>query len=545
MLSDFLRWNQALFFIEALLVLALFQLHFRTTAIETFLTRFSRHRFAPVAVGVFALALRAAVLPVEPVPSPAVHDEFSYLLAADTFAHGRLTNVTHPLWEHFETFHEDQRPTYMSMYPPLQGLVLAAGQVLTGSAFAGVWLSTGVLCAILCWALQGWFPPRWALLAASIAAMRLATFSYWDNSYWGGTVAAIGGALVFGALPRLLRSSRVRDALLAALGAAILANTRPYEGLVFCLGIAAVAVWQIRRLRLRAILPPACALLVCAGALMAYYDWRLYGNPATMPYMVNRQTYGGAPYFVFLPPRPPVIYRHAAMQEFYQVWERGAYDAARTAKGFLLNSGEKLYWWWSFFVGPVLTIPLLAFFWTWKSQRSRILLFLLAVVASASVIVNFFQPHYVAPATVLFYAAILQGMRAMNRKLPQAVKVIPIVCIAMIAVRAGLALTSLPPDLSSPKTWARSSHIPLGRETVRSRVLEDSDQNLVIVHYGPAHDIHAEYVFNDADIDASPIVWARDMGPERNDELLRYYASRKVWWLNVDADARLFAYPPP
>lgn len=40
---------------------------------------------------------------------------------------------------------------------------------------------------------------------------------------------------------------------------------------------------------------------------------------------------------------------------------------------------KKLYWAWSFYVGPVLTLPLLALIWTWRSRRTRILLFLAAL----------------------------------------------------------------------------------------------------------------------------------------------------------------------
>lgn len=106
-----------------------------------------------------AFVSSAAVSLLVRFPEPESHDEFSYLLSAGTFTHGRVSNPTHPLWMQFESFHVIQQPSYASKYAPAQGLFLAIGQVTGGHPVVGVWLSAALACAGLYWMLLAWAPP--------------------------------------------------------------------------------------------------------------------------------------------------------------------------------------------------------------------------------------------------------------------------------------------------------------------------------------------------------------------------------------------------
>lgn len=161
-----------------------------------------RRTWAIVLVALVAFGGDALVSRWKP-PLPVAPDEFSYLLGADTFASGRVTNPTPAQWEQFETPEVLVRPSYQSKYPPGQALFLAAGQRLAGSPLAGVWLSSALACAALCWMLQAWVGETWALYGALLAAFQLAFFGHWAQSYWGGMVAALGGALLYGAVRRI------------------------------------------------------------------------------------------------------------------------------------------------------------------------------------------------------------------------------------------------------------------------------------------------------------------------------------------------------
>src|SRR6267143_1131112 len=90
---------------------------------------------------------------------------------------------------------------------------------------------------------------------------------------------------------------------------------------------------------------------------------------------------------------------------------------------------------------------------------------------------------------------------------------------------------------SQAAAWRRGN---LERAAIMHGVENLPGRHLVIVRYGPDHDLDQEWVYNAADIDGAKVVWARDMGDWRNEELLQYFRDRHLWRLNADqSPARL------
>jgi hypothetical protein len=519
----------------------------------------SRRRLSVLFVWISALLIRVALLPIEPIPQPTIHDEFSYLLMSDTFARGRVANPAHPLWVHFESFHINQKPTYISKYPLAQGLFLAAGQRILGSPFWGVWLSVGLMCAAICWMLQGWLRPSWALVGGLLAVIRLGSFSYWANSYFGGAVAALGGALVLGALPRLKKSQGVTDSVLMGIGFGLLANSRPYEGLVFSLPIAAallIWVWRSRQLDSRTrvkVLAPLALVLITTACAMLYYFWRTTGNAFLTPYQVNQEAYDPVPPFLWQSLRAAPQYHHAEMQKFYLGWQMPAYEYIR-AHFFEVTLWRILYS-CLFFLGPSLMFPLIVLISMVPARELLrgiysnfgFLTLVLAVSAFGMLWPVYFGPHYVAPLTCLIYALIvlaMQTVRHRTRRGVAMVRIVPVTCVAMLLLRATGSALGLSTPGQLPLTWC-SPHLyaAKSRASVSAKLDVMEGRQLAIVRYDPDHNPAVDWVYNDADIDSSKLVWARDMGAQ-NEELIQYYKNRQVWLVEPDTSPpRISRYP--
>jgi hypothetical protein len=396
------------------------------------------------------------------------------------------------------------------------------------------------MCSAITWMLQGWMPPGWALLGGMLAVLRLGILSYWMNGYWSGSVVALGGAVVLGALPRMKKRARVTDAILMAIGLALLANSRPYEGLIFSLPIAAaLAIWMFGKsgpafsVSFSRVVLPMVLVLAASGAGMGYYYWRVTGSPFRMTYQVNRETYATAPYFLWESPRPEPAYLHEVMRDFYR-WELARFEEYRTLGGAASLTWDKVVGSWKFYCGPLFTIPLLAFPWLWRDRKMRFPLIAGAFFLLGLAVETWTMPHYVAPATGLIYLLLLQSMRHLRlwrRRGQQTgvalVRAIPAIACAMVLLRVGAAAahTQIEP------AWPRGN---LDRVAIVRQLEATPGRHLVLVSYGPHHDVDWEWVYNAADIDGAKVVWARDMGTRDNQELLTYFHDRQVWRLNGD-----------
>jgi hypothetical protein len=519
--------------------------------IEGVVSRFARRKALSVGV-VFlgVIALRLLALPFLPVPVPGIHDEHSYLLMADTFAHGRLANPPHPMWVSFETFHVNWFPTYSSMYPPGQGIVLAMGEVL-GRPWIGVLLSMGAMCAAIVWMMQGWMPARWAMLGGALAALKFGVAGYWVNSYWGGAVAAIGGALVLGALARIVKRASVGHALLLGLGVAILANSRPYEGFLLCVpAVAWFLFWlggkskveNAPATRLRRVVAPLALVLAGTVAFMGYYNWRLTGDPLLFPHTLNMRTYHSTGIFLWDRQKPEMQYRNAQFEDFYNGWARDEYkntwhDVWHVTKEKLVRCAFAYFW-----VGAVLALPALPF--VLRDPKMRLLWITIFIGVVGVLVVIWSNAHYAAPFTAVVVALMVQSirhlrvMRVGGRPIGVALSRAIVVLLALdmtVAVFRGMCDPLLWPCEGDPS-----------RAAIAEKLEHSPGKHLVMVRYDEDHNIHDEWVYNGADIDGSKVVWARELDAEQNAKLFAYFKDRHVWLVTPDSDNEyLEAYTPP
>ena len=211
-------------------------------------------------------------------------------------------------------------------------------------------------------------------------------------------------------------------------------------------------------------------------------------------------------------------------------------EHAETIGSYLLRLAYRVRY-YRFFYMPPLYLALPFFFLALRDSRY---VWLIACPLIFALGVNFFpafQYHYMAGVTCLFVLISVTGLRQLSRLSELAARIIFLLCLAQFGFEYGLQARSSDP-------WSLALRNPERRVAVNSQLGRAPGRQLVFVRYWPHHIFQDEWVYNAADIDGTRVVWARDLGPEENEKLRRYYPDRTVWLLEPDArPPRLTPYP--
>src|SRR6185437_15093123 len=187
----------------------------------------------------------------------------------------------------------------------------------------------------------------------------------------------------------------------------------------------------------------------------------------------------------------------------------------------------------------------------WLLRQRNLLLPLVCfwVLVVGLTFTSYYEEHYAAPIAAIKILLVIESFRRLADVLwsrfrrfrllrPRQLSLILSGILLLLIVRHSLAF-SFPPD---QKLWS----ISVKRPRIISELNRLPGKQLVIVRYRPTHNPDVEWVYNAADIDRSKIVWARELDPASNAELLRYFHNRRAWLLEPDATLpRLRPYHAP
>jgi len=283
------------------------------------------------------------------------------------------------------------------------------------------------------------------------------------------------------------------------------------------------------------------ALVLAAGAaFQCYYDFRVTGDWKTMPYVEHIRQYDMAPVLWVAHPAPPKAYRTRALELYHAGVEMEAYRSIREhwQMGWIERSILLMRPIW--LLGVLLAVAALAGLFL-SDRTLRLLSTAFFCIMAAGCLETWVQRHYFAPVfalTVLITCRLAWRVRRMAR---------PFGNIAAVAI----VLACLWPEMYRSFLGEASevkhhlldqAKFPYVRAVIHDRLVRQGGLHLIVVRYGPSHQpAGREWVYNGANIDQSPVIWAGEMTPD-NSRLFNYFRGRKFWCL--EADVKPYALKP-
>jgi hypothetical protein len=326
----------------------------------------------------------------------------------------------------------------------------------------------------------------------------------------------------------------------AGLGIQLLA--RPFESIFLLLSVLLFFLPAPRRLL--KIAPAVIVTVLPAIGLTLLHNYKVTGSATTLPYALSRYQYGIPTTFVFQP--NPTPHRELTKEQRLD-YDLQSYTHAINPPGvraYFERLAARIRFYRFFFLAP-LYLALAVGLFALRDYRHIWIVLTICIFALGTDIYPFFFTHYIAAETSLFVLLAVIGLERLSRFTirghdagAEDARVILFLCFAHFAFWYSLHLfgrQDFAEYMWRYETWdAVNNGDPDNYLSIHQRLKDAPGNQLVFVRYGPSHTIR-EWVFNQADIDASKVVWARDLGEPENDKLRRYYPARTVWLLEPDA----------
>lgn len=259
-----------------------------------------------------------------------------------------------------------------------------------------------------------------------------------------------------------------------------------------------------------------------------------------MPYQVYQETYSSSPVFLTGELRPRLEHRHEVIRVFDEEWTRGTFLERRTLRGFMTAKVDEFLLGSFVILRPVFLLPLVMLPFVLRNRWWRFALLAVVLVLAVLLLQAWSSPRKVAPVTCLIVGLVVQSIRCLRldrrggKRIGRLVaRAIPVICVCSV-------LASFLPSMHQPR-WSMVEQ----RIRILDQLGRKDGRHLVIVRYLSGHSVHAEWVYNRADIDAATVVWAREMDPAQNRRLLGYFHDREAWLLEVageDSPVELVPY---
>jgi hypothetical protein len=172
--------------------------------------------------------------------------------------------------------------------------------------------------------------------------------------------------------------------------------------------------------------------------------------------------------------------------------------------------------------------PLLA-----RSKRTRFSAVLVTVMGTVSLIEVWWYPHYAAPFLVALLILAAQSLRYLRQWKYHRREVGRFLVNAMPVAVLLVMMTSQAEAIARHQTidqvQSKNAQVAQKESIERELLKNQPGQHVIFVSYAGLPSPDDEWIYNPANINAAPVIWAHDLGQTENETLRHYYAGRSFW----------------